>query len=46
MFSYLWQFSEIQLIKSINYISNTIYTTYQLVKDLKDLTSETIASEV
>lgn len=39
-------FSEIQLTEAVNYITNTIYTTYQLVRDLKDLTSEAIASEV
>ena len=39
-------FSEAQLMEAVNYVTNTIYTTYQLVRDLKDLTSETIASEV
>lgn len=28
-------------MEAVNYVTNTIYTTYQLVRDLKDLTSET-----
>ncbi|NLQ47920.1 helix-turn-helix domain-containing protein [Streptococcus mutans] len=38
--------SEAILIESVDYIVNNIYNTYQLIKDPKNLTNETIDNEI